>query len=414
MARRLQFPPGMIQPGPGESARHLRSSVALELDPVYERYRRVLVDAMGVPFTAGNRVDILENGDQIFPAMLDAIRRARVSVEFLTFCYWTGEIAVEFAEALAERAAAGVRVRVLLDYFGARPMDRGLTETMERAGVEVVWFRPPTWRVWRFKHRTHRKILVCDGQVAFTGGVGIAQEWCGDARDPSEWRDTHFRVRGPSVPGLRAAFWGNWCETERPLDLNDSAETQADPCGDLHVQVLRSTSSVGWSDIATLHRALLRLAERRVRIATGYFVPDEHILGLLCEAERRGVELELLTPGPYTDQRLAQEAGERDLLPLLDAGVDVFQFQPTMIHCKLITVDGVLSVIGSANFNQRSMRHDDEVALVVLDRDFTAALDRSYDRDLRRSRQVRREDWARRGPLKRLREWIAAGVRDEL
>ncbi len=247
------------------------------------RVRRTLEGVLGVPATEGNAVDVLRNGDEIFPAMLEAIERAEHTIDFLTFIYWEGEIGTAFARALADRARAGVRVRVLLDALGARTMDRGLLDLMADHGVQVQWFRPLSrLRPGQLNHRTHRKVLIVDEALGFTGGVGIADEWRGDARDPSEWRDTHFRFRGPIVDGLRAAFLDNWAETEPVLFEEGVDRFPVQPqVGPSVAQVVRGAAQTGWSDVATLIRSLLALARERVRITTAYFVPDEETSELL-------------------------------------------------------------------------------------------------------------------------------------
>lgn len=368
----------------------------------------VLSGTLGVPFTEGNRITVLKNGHEIFPALLTAIRSARASINFLTFIYWHGEIAEVMAEALAERARAGVRVRVLLDAFGAWSMSRDLIRMMRAAGVEVVWFRPLLgWRVWRVNHRTHRKVLVVDGQVAFTGGVGVGREWQGDARNPQEWRDTHFRIEGPAVHGLQGAFFSNWAETGASLaQVPDEIRPLATP-GEVSVQVLRTTATMGRSDIATVLQLLIVLARRRLRITTAYFVPDAATIDLLCQARRRGVEVEVMSPGPHIDMRLARLAGRSTYRELLDAGIQVWEYQPTMLHAKVVTVDGVLALLGSANFNQRSMRRDDEVSMVIINPDIVATLDRHFDEDRARCERIRLSRWRRRGWRPRLRQALA-------
>ena len=292
--------------------------------------RRTLEGVMGIPATEGNAIDVLRNGDEIFPAMLESIAAARKTIDFLTFVYWEGEIGRKFAEALSERAEAGVRVRVLLDGFGAFSIEKGLVELMTGAGVDVQWFR----RLGRMQphkanHRTHRKVLVVDEEVAFTGGVGIADEWQGDARDPSEWRDTHFRLRGPAVDGLRAAFLNNWVEAEDALfdRAVDRFPDQPQP-GTAVVQCVRGGSTTGWSDVSTLFRTLLAVAEQRVRITTAYFVPDERLSDQLCSAADRGVKLDILIPGPYIDKRFVQLAGEASYERLLEHDIAIWRYQP--------------------------------------------------------------------------------------
>ena len=370
------------------------------------RYRRALEGLLGIPFTDGNRVDVLLNGDQIFPAMLEAIRGATATIDFLTFIYWAGSIGEEFAEALAERAESGVRVRVLLDSLGSQSIDEALIERLEDAKAQVEWFRPVSkLRFWEANHRTHRKILVCDEEVAFTGGVGIADEWRGDARDASEWRDTHFRVRGPAVDGLRGAFVCNWAETGRPpFDEGVDRFPDQPAAGSAAVQVVRGMSEAGWSDVATLMRVLLSLARERVRITSAYFVPDDDTSDLLCEMARRGISVEVLVPGPHIDKRFVQVGAEAEYEPLIQAGVRLWAYQPTMLHPKVVTVDGAVASVGSANFDSRSLNLDEEVNLVVLDRDVVAELDVHFEEDLERSEPIDEGDLAARGPGQRAKE----------
>ena len=286
--------------------------------PVTDRtmaVRRTLEGIIGVPMTEGNGVEILRNGDQIFPVMLEAIADARHTIDFLTFVYWRGEIGTRFAEALSERARAGVRVRLLLDGWGCHPIERPLVDEMEDAGVQVRWFRPlKHFEPNKMNHRTHRKVVIVDESIGFTGGVGIADEWQGDARDASEWRDTHFKVRGPAVDGLRAAFLDNWAETDDVLfDTSvDRFPPQEQP-GDSVIQCVRGASEAGMSDVSTLFNALLQLAEKRVRIATAYFVPDGAMNERLCAAADRGVRGRDPAAGSERGQAVRPAGGRGEL-----------------------------------------------------------------------------------------------------
>lgn len=396
-----------------------------------DRLRRALEGALGVPFTRGNTVTPLRNGAEIFPAMLDAIEEARWSVDFETFVYWTGDIARRFAHALAAAARRGVRVRVLLDGVGSIPMPRDVQAVLDESPALCRTFRPPNpLRFWEVDHRSHRKILVCDDRVGFTGGVGIAEEWEGDARNPDEWRETHFRVRGPVVRLLRAAFVEHWLATsttddpdaarsvpsppreEGPRCLNSLADGGPGPA---EVQLVRSTAGVGWNDARSLLRALISAAERRLRIATAYFVPGADLVTLLCEAAERGVAVLIMNPGPHVDHRISQLAGERVYADLLEAGVRIFRYQRTMLHVKAVTVDGVLSCVGSVNLNRRSLLKDDEVALNVLDPSLTAALDTDFDADLKECEEVSEaRDWSDRSLVQRTGEWFARLFQNEL
>jgi len=360
-----------------------------------QRLRRRLEALLGIPASEGNILQLLRNGDQIFPSMLSSIRQASETVDFLTFVYWRGEIARDFASALAERARSGVRVRVLIDAVGGRLIDSTLIEHMTDSGVQVEWFRKP-WAITPLKqnHRTHRKVLICDERVGFTGGVGIAEEWCGDARDSTEWRDTHVRVEGPAVDGLSASFAQNWAETGQPLVDPRRSFPEHDPTeGGSIVQVVRGSASVGWNDMATVFRLMMESAEQRLQMQTAYFVPDASFQQLLLDAVERGVEVDIMVPGPHADKRVCQLASESIYSTLVEGGVRIWAFQPSMLHAKVMTVDGIASVIGSANMNRRSMQLDEEVVLTVLDPRIAARLEADFAADLLRCNRIEPRRW---------------------
>lgn len=395
-----------------------RIAVAAPAEEIDRRteLRRTLEGVIGVPMTEGNAVRVLRNGNEIFPAMLRAIESAAHTIDLLTFIYWSGGIGTAFAEALSERARAGLRVRVLLDGWGAHPIDHALLDLMEDAGVAVRWFRPlRRLEPGKVNHRTHRKVMIVDELIGFTGGVGIADVWNGDARDESEWRDTHFEVRGHAVDGLRAAFLDNWVETSPEL-----FDTQVDRFpiqsneGTSVIQCVRGASEAGWSDISTLFLSLLQLAERRIRITTAYFVPDEELVQRLTAAADRGVSVQILLPGPHADKRFVQIAGEAAYARLLEHGVEIWRFQPSMLHAKVMTVDGMLATVGSANFNSRSTELDEEINLVVIDEDVVRILDEQFDGDLRRSEAVRLGRWEERSILQRLSERLMVPFRHKI
>jgi cardiolipin synthase A/B len=385
--------------------------VTVDLD----RARRVLEGLLGIPATEGNRVERFRNGHAIFPAMLDAIADAELTVDFATFIYWQGDVAERFGRVMCQRAQAGVRVRVILDALGTRHMDQSLLESMEEAGVRVHHFRPPDNGDFddlkRIGHRTHRKILVVDEEVGFTGGVGIAEEWEGDARDETEWRDSHFRVTGPAVDGLRAAFADDWLEAEDWPITDERDRFPVQPQDGPHtVQVVRGEAEHGWSDIAMLKHALLDLAEDKVNITTAYFSPDPRLTRKLCDTARRGVEVTVLMPGQHTDKRLPQVVGELAYEDLLDAGVRIHRYEHSMLHAKVLTVDGVLGNVGSANVNSRSLRHDEECDLVVFDAEFTSILDDDFAEDLQHSRRVDASEWEERGVVQKVQEKVVDAI----
>ncbi|MDQ1034224.1 cardiolipin synthase [Streptomyces sp. V3I8] len=384
--------------------------------PVYEdraqRIRRRLERLIGIAATEGNTLTALRNGDEIFAAMLAGIRSAEHTVDMMTFVYWKGDIAREFAEALTERARAGVRVRLLLDGFGSRLIEKDLLAAMEQAGVQVAWFRRPlALSPFKQNHRCHRKVLVVDEQTAFTGGVGIAEEWCGNARNEHEWRDTHVEVRGPAVDGVAAAFAQNWAECHDELFDGRDRFVGHEPEGGAVVQVVRGSASFGWQDMQTLLRVMLESAEERFRLATAYFAPDAFFIELLCAAARRGVEVEILLPGPHTDKRVCQLAGQHYYEDLTACGVKIYQYQPTMMHAKVITVDRVAALVGSTNFNRRSLDHDEEIMLAVLDEEFTATLDAHFEEDIANGVLIEEGRWKRRSVVQRAREAAVVPIR---
>lgn len=368
-------------------------------------YKGLLEKSLGVPFTTGNEVTILKNGDQIFPAMLEAISNSKDRIEFITFVYWTGGIAEKFASALAEKAKEGVEVFVILDSFGAASMPSELYEIMKNGGVHVEWFRPiSNWKVWKVDNRTHRKVLICDGEVAFTGGVGIAEEWEGDANHEKEWRDTHFKIVGPALFGLQAAFMENWIETGQELRFDHIIKTEPPPNGKTDIQVIRTSASVRWSDIIMLYLSLILMAKKSIQITTAYFNPNDRILNSLIEASDRGINIQIMMPGRHTDEEVARVAGDDKFQLLLDAGIELWYYQKTMIHSKVITIDGVVSCVGSANFNHRSMLKDDEVNVVILDEDVARTLNEHFKEDLEGSEKIEEGRWKRRSIFKRATE----------
>jgi len=373
---------------------------------------------VGRPFVPGNRVRAYRNGREIFPALLEAIEAAERAIELETYLYGNDAVASRFSGALARAARRGVRTRVILDGVGSWLARRRQSEAMRRAGVDVRWFRSPgRWRVWtrgRLDNRTHRKILVTDAGVAFTGGAGVSREWEGDARGPEEWRDTFFRIDGPAADGFRAAFNAHWSRARgaaapEPERLEPGARR-----GDAEVMVVPSVASEHGSAAATLFRLLPRNARRSLRVTTPYFVPDEETLAALVGAAERGVTVEVLLPGPYTDHAICQVAGAPDLRRLHAAGVLIHRYQPTLVHTKTLTVDGVVSVIGSANMNGRSTTKDDEILAVVLDPDLTAILEAHFADDADESEPMDPEEMADPPPVRRALEALVRLFRGQL
>ncbi len=356
-------------------------------DDQQRRLRIAVESVIGHQFTAGNTIEVLKNGDEIFPPMVQAIEAAQSTIEFVTFVYWTGDIARRFAGALAARARSGVKVRVVLDGFGSLPMDPALITEMRSAGVMIERFRPIVrWKFWESDHRTHRKILVIDNKIAFTGGVGIADEWTGNAANPAEWRDTHFRIEGPAVLGLRAAFLTDWRDIGYGIERSDVLIDPPEPAGSLSLAVVDGSAQIGYNDAERVLEALVAAADESIMIATPYFNPTDTVLGLLIDASRRGVSIDVLIPGPHIDKRISLVMARERYADLVREGVRVWEYQRTMMHVKAVLVDHRASMIGSVNINQRSIEKDEEVAVVALDLELTSTLESHFQDDVAASR----------------------------
>jgi cardiolipin synthase A/B len=316
---------------------------------------------------------------------------------------------------LSERARAGVRVHVMLDWVGSNRIDESLVQMMVEAGVRAVRYHPLRWfNVGRLNNRTHRKILVIDGRVGFTGGVGIADNWLGHAEDPEHWRDSHYRLEGPAVAHMQAAFIDNWMETCGEVLHGDAYFPALEAVGSHPAQVFRSSADDGSESVRLMYLLAIASAERSVRIANSYFVPDTLAVRTLVEAQRRGAQVELIVPGRHIDQKLVRRASRALWGALLEAGVAIYEYQPTMYHVKVAVVDEVWTSVGSTNFDNRSFRLNDEANLNVLDADFARAQARMLEEDKGRARRITLEEWRRRPWRERAVERLAALLRLQL
>lgn len=370
---------------------------------------------LGPPIVGGNRVDHFENGDQIFPAMLEAIRGARESVNLETYIYWSGRVGREFAEALSERAQAGVPVHVMIDWVGGQKMDASLLDMMTDAGVELERFHPLHWyTLARMNNRTHRKLLIVDGRIGFTGGVGIGDAWLGHAQDPDHWRDSHYRVEGPVVAQMQAAFLDNWIEVTGSVLTGTAYFPELDRGAGVPAQLFTSGPTGGADSMQLMYLLSIAAAERSIDLAAAYFVPDSLTRRLLIDAAERGVRVRIIVPGDHIDAEVVQHASRADWGPLLEAGIEIFEFAPTMFHCKLLVVDGYLTSVGSTNFDRRSFRLNDEANLNVYDSAFGARVTDVFEQDLERSRPVTLELWQRRPLRERIAERVASLLEGQL
>jgi cardiolipin synthase A/B len=379
------------------------------------QFVRILGNLLGPAFVPGNRVTSLLNGDQVFPAMLEAIRSARRTITFESYIYWSSQVGREFTAALSERARAGVRTHLILDWAGSQKADRDDLERMRKAGVEVVLYRPPRWyQPGRLNRRTHRKLLVVDGRIGFTGGMGVGDKWLGHAQDRDHWRDSQFRAEGPVVAQLQAAFMDDWFEAEGAVLDGPGYFPDLDPIGSELAQVFRSSPEEGNGNLRLMFLLAIASASRRILIANSYFVPDRMTVDMLVAARRRGVEVEIVVPGPILDAQVVRRASRATWGLLLEAGVRIYEYQPTMYHAKLMVVDDVWVSVGSANFDDRSFRLNQEANLNVLDPTFGADQARVFAEDRGHSRRITLEEWRRRPVWERIQERFAGVMRKQL
>ena len=369
----------------------------------------------GAPLSEGNRVDILCNGIEIFPSMLAAIKSAKRTINLEFYIYWDGEIGRTFAEALAERARAGVEVKVILDAVGSATMSRQLIDFLTRNGVDVEWYHPLRWyTLSRFNHRTHRKLLIVDGRVGFSGGVGIADNWLGDADSTDHWRDTVARVEGPVVTQMQFAFMDNWVKSRGELLTGLDYFPEVERAGNQVTQVIKSSPSEGSSTVKLLYIISIVSATKSIYISNAYFVPDRDTIRALEGAVRRGVDVRAIVPGDKTDVPIVRQASRVHYELLLRRGIRIFEYQPTMMHAKTMVADGMWSTIGSSNFDDRSFRLNDEVNVNVYDAATAKRMEEIFFEDLARSREITLRKWFKRGTFDRVKEKIANVLRPQL
>jgi len=379
------------------------------------QFLRELGIMLGPSIVDGNQVVNLENGDRIFPAMLAAIRGAQHSINFESYIYWSGSIGKQFAQALEERARAGVPVNVLIDWAGSQQLDDELVEEMKSAGVEVRFYHPLRWyNLARMNNRTHRKLLVVDGRIGFTGGVGIADPWNGDAQDAEHWRDSHYRLEGPAVAQMQAAFLDNWIKTTGKVLQGPEYFPKLEPAGDVLAQVFTSSPSGGGDSMQLMYLLSITAAQKRIDLSAAYFVPDELTRRALRQALTRGVKVRILVPGANTDVEVARRASRAAWGELLQAGAQIYEYQPAMFHCKMMLVDSRLASVGSTNFDNRSFRLNDEANLNVYDAAFVSEQEAVFEADLRKSKRISYEQWKNRPRLEQVMENVSSFLSSQL
>jgi cardiolipin synthase A/B len=380
-----------------------------------DQFRGTVAGASGGPFLDGNNLELLNNGDAFYPRMLDAIKAAKHSITIEAYIYWAGNIGAVFADALAERAKAGCPVKILLDAIGSARIGSEILNVLEAGGCHVAWYNPIRWyTLGRFNNRTHRKSLIIDGAVAFTGGAGIADHWCGNARGPSEWRDMQIRLEGPAVVPLQTGFAHNWQQTTGELVSGDAYYPVIGSRGPLATQTLLSSPETGASNVRTMYYLAIVCARHSIYIANPYFVPDPVAIETLIEAKQRGVDVRIMVSGIRNDNWLARHNSVRLFGRLLEAGIEIQEYNRTMLHHKTMVVDGHWVTLGTANFDNRSFAHNEESNVCFLDRALAEQLRAIFIDDLRGCERVQIDRWRKRGGWTRAQEIVAAVFQEQV
>ncbi len=377
-------------------------------------FRRALGILLGPPLVPGNRITALVNGAEIYPAMLAAIRAAETNITFETFVFRDG-IGAIFVGELASAARRGVQVHMLLDWLGSRTMDSNLLAAARAAGCEVHLYHPPSWyHLGRLNNRTHRKLLVVDGKVGFTGGVGMGTEWDTGLSGLPPWRETHYKAEGPVVAQMQAVFVDNWIKATGRVLHGAEYFPKLTGVGDMDAQMFGSSPVGGSESMHLMVLLALTAAKTSIDIANAYFVPDKLTVEALCSAARRGLRVRIVVPGRYTDARIGRWAAHGLYGALLEAGIQIYEYQPTMMHSKVLVIDGLWSSVGSANFDDRSFRLNDEANLNVFSETLARQQIALIDADIRESRLMVLKKWRNRTFGRRVNERLALLLRSQL
>jgi len=391
-----------------------RYGLSHEFDIESEEFLATIAGASSAPFAEGNVIEILNNGDAFYPRMLDAVREAQVSITIEAYIYWAGEVGLEFARALAERAKAGVTVKILLDAIGSASIGAEILRLLDEGGCQVAWYNPIHWyTLGRFNNRTHRKSLIVDGQIAFTGGAGIADHWRGNARGPHEWRDVQVRVEGPAVVPLQAGFAHNWQQSTGELLSGWMYYPTIANRGPLAAQTLMSSPESGGSTVRTMYYLSIVCARRSIYIANPYFLPDAVAIDTLIDARKRGIDVKIMVSGIRNDNWIARQNSVRLYGRLLEAGIEIYEYNRTMLHHKTMVVDSVWVTIGTANFDNRSFAHNEESNVCVFDRGMGRQMHEVFCADMEICERVDRQAWSHRGGLARTQEFLASFLEEQ-
>ena len=374
-----------------------------------DEFLATITGATGVPILSGNRIDVLRNGDEFYPVMLEEIGQAQASITIEAYIYWAGEIGRRFADALAAKAREGIPVKILLDAVGSATIGSDILETLEKGGCQLAWYNRIHWyTIGQFNHRTHRKSLIIDGRVGFTGGAGIADVWLGHAQSPEHWRDTQVRIAGPAVTPLQTGFAANWSQTTGELLSGATYYPEHTREGDFKVQTVMSSPESGVSSVRLMHYLPIVCARRSIYISNPYFIPDQAAIDTLVEAKRRGVDVRIMISGKHNDNWLARKNSTRLYGQLLEAGVTVLEYNRTMLHQKTLVVDGQWVSIGTTNFDNRSFAQNEETSVCVNDAELAAFMEETFRSDMGACDRVELEAWQRRGLVAKSLEAVAS------
>jgi cardiolipin synthase len=374
-----------------------------------EEFLPSIAGATDMTFQPGNSIQILNNGDEFYPAMLEAIEEAQRSVTIEAYIYWAGEIGKRFARALAGRARAGVKVKILLDAVGSATISDEIVETLKDGWCELEWYNPIHWfTIDRVNNRTHRKSIIVDGRLGFTGGAGIADHWLGDAEDPDHWRDIQIRIEGSAVMPLQSAFARNWLETTGEMISGEDYYPRHETAGPLAVQSILSSPETGSSTVRIMYYLSIACARRNIYIANPYFIPNDQAIDILVAAKQRGVDVKIMVSGIHNDNMIARYNSTRLYGCLLEAGVEIYEYNRTMLHHKIMVCDGLWSTAGTTNFDDRSFAHNEENNVCVYDRDFAAEWESIFLTDLKVCDPVTLRSWRNRGIVVKTTELFVA------
>lgn len=371
--------------------------------------------ATGAPFVAGNQLGILNNGDEFFPAMLEDLRLAEQTITMEAYIYWAGAIGRKFSSVLGERARAGVSVKILLDAVGSSSIGDEIVKELESAGCQIAWYNPIRWyTLGRFNHRTHRKSLVIDGRIAYTGGAGIADDWLGSAQDPDHWRDIQIRLEGPGVTPLQTGFAQNWLETTRELVSGPPFYPVQEPAGTLSLLTIMSSPVTGASTARIMYYLSIVCARKSILIANPYFVPDPTALDTLIEAKKRGVDVRIMVAGDANENWLSRHNAVRLYGRLLRAGIEILEYDTTLLHHKTMVIDGIWATIGTTNFDSRSFAHNEENNVCFYDASVAARMVEIFEQDTTQCTRIELEAWKRRGLSRKAQEFIASFLQEQV